>query len=134
MARFFGRFEHSLDIKGRVILPSRFRTSFETRAFLSQHHEGCLALWTPDDFEEQIAQRTAAQNAGPEGRKDTRVWSSNVSEVEMDKQGRVPITPHLRQYAGLDTAVLVIGAIDHVELWDPSAWATSVERVEQEDQ
>ena len=129
MAQFFGTFEHSVDLKGRVILPSHFRTSFETtRAFLSQHKEGCLALWTPDDFERQIAEKMAQQDGTPAERNQARRWSANVSEVEMDKQGRVPIAPRLREYAHLDTSVLVIGAIDHVELWDPSVWATDLDR------
>lgn len=126
MARFFGRFEHSLDAKGRVILPSRIRVAFDTQAYLSQHHDRCLALWTPDEFEKQFTEMERAQDRSPQDRNLARVWSSGLTEVEMDKQGRVAIPAYLREYAGLESAVLVIGALNRVELWNPEEWARRV--------
>lgn len=126
MARFFGRYEHSLDAKGRVILPSRFRASFDTQAYLSQHHERCLALWTPEEFDKQLADMEATQDRGPKERNLARVWAAGLTEVEMDKQGRVAIPPYLREFAELDTAVLVVGALNRVELWNPPEWAARV--------
>ena len=123
---FFGRHEHSLDAKGRVILPARLRTAFETRAFLSAHLEGCLALWTPEEFEKQRADMEAAGQRGARDRNMVRVWASGVTEVELDKQGRVPIPTYLRDFAGLESAVLVIGALNRIELWNPEEWASRV--------
>ena len=56
MAGFVGRFEHSVDTKGRVILPARYREAFTRGGFLSSHREGCVALWTPGEFERQTAE------------------------------------------------------------------------------
>jgi MraZ protein len=126
VAMFFGRYEHSLDAKGRVILPARLRTSFETRAFLSAHLDRCLALWTPEEFEQQRADMEAAQQRGARDRNMVRVWASGVTEVELDKQGRVPIPTYLREFAGLESAVLVIGALNRIELWNPEEWASRV--------
>ena len=119
MARFIGRYEHSLDAKGRVILPVKFRSEFEHGGFLSQHAEGCLALWTPDEFDTQLEVIKARADQGREDRNLARVWASGSSEVEVDKSGRMPIPAYLRSFARLESDVLVIGAIDRVELWSP---------------
>ncbi len=124
--RFFGRFEHSLDPKGRVILPARLRTSFETRAYLATHDEGCLALWTPEEFETKFAEMEANQNRSRDDRNLARVWAAGLVEIELDRQGRVAIPGYLRKYAGLTGAVLVLGALNRVELWDPGVWADRV--------
>jgi MraZ protein len=126
MARFFGRYEHSLDAKGRLILPSKFRPAFEQGAYLSQYNDRCLALWTGDDFEKQMAQMEESQHEGRDERNLARLWASGVHEVEIDKQGRMPIPAFLREYAQLTTEVLVHGAINRLELWNPQQWEQKV--------
>jgi len=127
VARFFGRYEHSLDDKGRVILPSKFRAPFERGGYLTQYQDGCLSLWTPDEFESQmeVMQERAATGRGD--RNLARLWASTSHEVEVDRQGRMPIPAHLREFAGLVGDVLVHGAIDRVELWDPTRWEEKVQ-------
>ncbi|MGH9076065.1 MAG: division/cell wall cluster transcriptional repressor MraZ [Acidimicrobiales bacterium] len=123
---FFGRFQHSLDAKGRVILPSRFRVAFDTVAYLSQHVEGCLALWTPDVFAKQIDEMLEHQGRGRAERNVARYWAAGLVEVEMDRQGRVAIPSYLRTFAQLESEVLVVGALDRIELWHPPDWETQV--------
>lgn len=130
MARFFGRYEHSLDPKGRVILPAKFRAAFEHGGFLTQHHERCLALWTPDEFEKQMVQRQQRQDESATDRNLARLWASGTQEVDVDRQGRIAIPQHLREFARLDGDVLVNGAIDRVELWSPAVWSEKVEPAE----
>jgi MraZ protein len=125
-ARFFGRHEHSLDAKGRVILPARFRASFGPQAYLSQYLDRCLALWPPDEFEKQMAEREVQQEQGRAERNLARVWASGSAEVEIDRQGRLAIPAYLRAFARLDSGVLVIGALNRVELWDPTEWEARV--------
>jgi MraZ protein len=125
-ARFFGRYEHSLDIKGRVILPARFRALFGPSGYLSQHQDRCLALRTPDEFEKQMAEMEVLQEQGRSERNLARIWASGSSEVEIDRQGRVAIPRNLRDFARLESGVLVIGALNRVELWDPEGWAARV--------
>ena len=132
MARFIGRYEHSLDAKGRVILPVKYRADFERGGFLSQHSEGCLALWTPDEFDLQLEVNRARAEQGRADRNLSRVWSSGSAEVEVDKSGRMPIPAYLRAFAKLETEVLVIGAIDRVELWSPAVWDEKVLPSEQD--
>lgn len=126
MARFFGRYEHSLDAKGRLILPSKFRHAFESGGFLSQYNDRCLALWTPEDFEKQMAIMEENQEKGKDERNLARLWAAGSQEVEVDKQGRMAIPGYLREYARLTGDVLVHGAISRIELWDPQEWNSKV--------
>lgn len=124
--RFIGRYEHSLDAKGRVILPVKFRAPFDRGGFLSQFHEGCLALWTPEEFEKQLESMQQSAEQGRDERNLARVWAGGSAEVEVDKAGRMPIPSYLRAFATLENEVMVIGAIDRVELWSPAVWQDKV--------
>jgi MraZ protein len=127
VARFFGRYEHSLDDKGRVILPAKFRNAFERGGYLTQYQDGCLSLWTPDEFEQQMEAMQERASTGRSERNLARLWASTSHEVEVDRQGRMAIPGHLREFAALDGDVLVHGAIDRIELWNPERWAQRVE-------
>ncbi|MHB8682394.1 MAG: division/cell wall cluster transcriptional repressor MraZ [Acidimicrobiales bacterium] len=131
MARFFGTYEHTLDAKGRVILPARFRAAFAEGGFLSQNTDGCLALRTPEEFERQMQEKESRESLSRSDRNQARLWASNTHEVEIDRQGRMAIPSRLREFAGLHENVFVTGVINRVELWDPSRWE---ERVGPEEQ
>ena len=126
MARFFGTYEHTLDAKGRVILPARFRAAFEHGGYLSQNYDGCLALWTPEQFERQMQEKEERESLNRVERNQARLWASNSHEVEVDRQGRMPIPARLREFAGLRENVRVTGAINRVELWDPTRWEEKI--------
>jgi MraZ protein len=126
MARFFGRYEHSLDPKGRVILPAKFRAPFERGGYLTQFRDRCLALWTPEDFDKQMAQMEAAEEQGRTERNVARLWAQGTQEVDVDRQGRIAIPQYLREFARLEGDVLVNGAISRVELWSPTVWNEKV--------
>jgi len=126
VAGFVGRYEHSLDTKGRVILPAKFRGAFERGGYLTEFREGCLALWTPGEFERQMAAMQDRAAGGRTDRNRARVWASNSCEVEIDRQGRMAIPSYLREFARLQSEVLVHGAIDRLELWNPTVWSERV--------
>jgi MraZ protein len=123
VTRFVGRHEHSLDVKGRIILPARYRTSFDTLAYISKYTERCLALWTPEAFEHKADEMEAKFDLSAQDRAMVRAWASGSTEVELDRQGRVAIPSYLREFARLESAVLIHGAISHIELWAPGEWA-----------
>jgi MraZ protein len=126
VAGFVGRYEHSLDTKGRVILPAKFRPQFEHGGYLTQNREGCLALWTPGEFQRQMEAMQEQAASGKTERNRARIWASKAADVEIDRQGRMPIPSHLRTFAELEAEVLVHGAIDRVELWSPARWESQV--------
>lgn len=123
---FLGQYAHTLDGKGRLILPARFRWSF-TQAYVSCQTEGCLALWSPTAFEERAAEMKAlmGNSATPEERNMARVFFAGAQEANPDGQGRITIPLNLREFAGVvpGAGVMVNGAGDYVEIWDAKVWA-----------
>lgn len=125
MDRFVGRYEHSLDTKGRLVLPARLRAAFEgLGGHLAKGQEGCLALWPHDRYEERLALLEARADASEDVRDRARVRLFAAAEqVVPDVQGRIPVAPYLQEWAGLDPSrVLVRGANRIVELWNVSRW------------
>ena len=130
VTKFFGRYEHAVDPKGRVILPAKFRASFEHGGYLTQFWDGCLALWTPEEFEKQMTAMEESQDRSRPERNLARVWAAGTQEAEVDRQGRLFIAPFLRTYAGLDADVMVNGALNRIEMWSPDRWRAKLARAE----
>jgi MraZ protein len=127
--RFFGSFEYSLDTKGRIILPARLRSQFDTkRALVSCYVDKCLAVWTHDEFDRFLSRAEAMEGRGTEGRNLARTLSALSAEVEIDAQWRLTIPTILRDYALLeaDRPVMVIGARNRIELWNVALWRESL--------
>ncbi len=122
--RFFGAYAHSLDPKGRITLPARYRTCFSDRCFLtpSQFGDPCIVIWTPEDYEAFTGQISPSSWDDPSTRLRLRSWLRGTFEVEIDKSGRMPIPQPLRQVASLVRDVSVQGALERIELWDPTVW------------
>jgi len=120
---FVGQFEHALDVKGRIVLPASFRASFDQSGFLIKGSEGCLALLTPERFQD-IAQSMASrsQEGDVRHRSAKRSFGAGASRVLPDKQGRIAVPEDLRSFAQLDRDCVIVGAIDEVEIWDSARW------------
>jgi len=128
---FLGEHLHSLDAKGRVILPVRFREDLEEGVITSEI-DGCLALWPMEDFRRRAAEMKERAKGGARDRDVARVFFAGASESSPDKQGRMALPAHLREFAHLDREVVVNGAFDHVEIWDAGAWRERKRRGERE--
>ncbi len=120
---FLGEFLHSLDPKGRLILPARFRDLL-SQAYVTSQMDGCLALWTPAEFQTRAEEMKERAKGSDVERAMARVFFAGAQEASPDRQGRIAIPANLRQYARLELEhqVVVTGAWDHVELWDVAAW------------
>jgi MraZ protein len=116
---FLGEHQHSLDAKGRVILPARFRDQLEGGAVMARSLDGCLAVYPTDEFVDRVARKLQdARERGSRERQAARTLFSGATELTPDKQGRVAVPQHLREYAGLERDVIVAGSFDHIEIWD----------------
>jgi MraZ protein len=115
---FLGEHQHSLDAKGRVILPARFRDQLEGGAVMARALDGCLAVYPLPEFERVARKLQEARERGSRERQAARSFFSGAVDIVPDKQGRVAIPPHLRDYAHLEREVIVSGGFDHIEIWD----------------
>jgi MraZ protein len=118
---FVGRYDRTLDAKGRVVLPARLRGFFDS-GYLAPHEDGCIALWTDSEFTAEAARQHGREAEGQSARHEVREWFSHVSRVELDSQGRMAVPPDLRSYGDLDSDVLFVGVHDRVELWSRRRW------------
>ena len=119
---FLGRFEHSVDTKGRVAVPARFRDRLSGELILTRGNDGCLYLFTQGSWEPLAAKLNALPTGDEDARNLRRAVFSSAEPVELDKQGRVIIPDHLRQYAGISGDVSIIGLGEYIEIWDTQAW------------
>ncbi|RZS61299.1 MraZ protein [Xylanimonas ulmi] len=117
-----GTYNPKLDEKGRLILPAKFRARLAPGLVMTRGQERCLFLLPMDEFGRMYEQVRQAPVTSREVRDYLRVFLSGASDEVPDKQGRVSIPLMLREYAGLDREVAVIGAGTRVEVWDRAAW------------
>lgn len=115
---FLGEHQHSLDAKGRVILPARFRDQLEGGAVMAKALDGCLAVYPLEEFARVAQKLREARERGSRERQAARTFFTGAVEIAPDRQGRVAIPQHLRDYAALDRDVIVAGVFDHIEIWD----------------
>ena len=120
MPGFLGRYEFQIDEKGRVSLPSAYRKAASGDSFvLLQWQPTHLDLYPEDTWAGIQAKLLDFRRAQPEGGAYFRRIISNAVEVEPDKQGRIRVPGWLREGGGLEDTVLLVGAVDRVELWSP---------------
>jgi MraZ protein len=128
-----GEFRHALDDRGRVAIPARFRTRLGQGATLARWLDGCLAIFPGDAWDELAAKLQALPTTNAAARQFGRFMSSGAVDVELDKQGRVLVPSYLREYAGLEAGeVVVVGALNRLEIWAPSAWQPYRSKIEDE--
>ncbi len=118
---FLGEHSHSLDVKGRIILPARFREQLNT-AYVTSETDGCLAIWPPEEFQQRAREMKERSRGSAEDRNVARFFFAGAQESSPDKQGRIALPQHLREFAHLEKDVVINGAFDHVEIWDAALW------------
>ena len=118
MAELLGTHSYSLDPKGRVSLPARFREAFEQGLWLTIGQDRCLYCFPRSEWERRAAEVTSSPLADRDGRAFARLFFSSADEARLDGQGRVTVPQRLRDAVGISKEVVVLGVRDRMEIWD----------------
>jgi MraZ protein len=121
---FLGTHQPRLDDKGRLFLPAKFRDDLADGLVITRGQERCLYVFPDPEFTRLYEQMRQAPVTSKAARDYQRVFLSGASNERPDKQGRVTVPPHLREYAGLTRDCVVIGAGARLEVWDAAAWTS----------
>ena len=119
---FVGEFNHSIDAKGRVTVPSKFREMLGEHFTVTKGLDGCLWVFPEEAWNEFAAKLMQLPIAKKEARNFSRFFLAGATEAETDKMGRILLPQVLRDYAGLESDAVVIGAGARVEIWNKTAW------------
>ena len=121
---FTGEYRHSVDAKGRVAIPARFRLQLEEGAVVVRWVEGCAAIFPKVVFEDLATRFSSQPIANEDARAVSRHLFSSAFELERDSQGRVVLPAAIREWAGLGSEAVIVGAGDRVDIWSPETWAS----------
>jgi MraZ protein len=120
---FLGDYQHTLDAKGRVSLPAKFRADMTGKLVIAKGFEDCLYVYSADEYNRFVEELLATEDFDPRMRRIRRFFTSGAVEAELDSAGRISLPPVLREYAGLKKDIAVTGNGNRIELWDAEAWA-----------
>ena len=127
---FLGEYAHTIDTKGRMALPARFRQDVSAGAVISKGMGSCLSIYTMQRWNEK-SDELAAGKTSTELRDFERLIYPSANIIELDAQGRLVIPANLRAYAKLGSEVTIAGVRDHIEIWDRAAWQTFQQQLEE---
>ncbi len=120
---FTGEYRHTVDDKGRLAIPAKFRAQLAAGAYVSRWIDGCLAIHTRAGWDALGARVSSLAITDSAARLFQRQIFAGAIEAEIDRQGRVLIPAFLRDEAGLAGEAVVVGVRDHAEIWAPDRWA-----------
>ena len=121
---FTGEYRHTVDDKGRIAVPVKFRVQLDQGSMVSGWLDDCLAIHTKAGWEELSEKVAALPFTDPRSRSFQRFVFSTATEAQMDKQGRILLPAYLRQSVGLAGEAVLVGSRDHAEIWAPDRWDT----------
>ena len=120
---FMGEYSHTIDPKGRLIIPAKFREELGEEFVLTKGLDGCLSIYPMNEwtaFEEKLRQLPLTNK---NARTFARVFVAGAASCELDKQGRILVPATLREFAGLEKDVVLTGNLNRVEVWSKAKWA-----------
>lgn len=120
--QFTGDYRHSVDLKGRLVLPAKHRDLLQLGGFLTKFSGGCLAVFTPEEYELVVSRLREQARNGELSIQTIRQVAASTVDVKPDGQGRVLIPEPLRSWAGIESDVVVAGMFNHVEIWPVAKW------------
>ena len=119
---FIGEYQHNLDAKGRIIIPSKFRDELHTTFILTKGLDNCLTIYSLQQWEKILEEINKLPTTKMAVRKYVRTLMGTASECTLDNQGRIQIPSFLAKPANMVKECVVIGVNDHIEIWDKTTW------------
>jgi MraZ protein len=119
---FLGRYEHNIDAKGRLAIPARFRTELTDGLVLTRGIDRCLAVYPMSAWRPLSEKVSALPISDPDARNFRRMFFADAVDCELDKQGRIILPSHLREFSGALSEVIVVGMNTYIEIWDVRRW------------
>jgi len=119
---FIGEYQHNLDAKGRIIVPSKFRDELNTTFILARGLDGCLTIHSEKQWEKMFEEIDKLPSTKKAARQYVRMLTSTASECTLDAHGRIQIPSFLAKPVNIEKECVIIGANDHVEIWDKATW------------
>jgi MraZ protein len=129
---FIGEYQHSIDSKGRMAIPAKFRTILSKGAIVTRGLDTCLFLYTQAEWKKLVQQLAKLPLSQEKSRAFSRLMLAGAMDVSPDKQGRILIPEYLRDFASLKKETIVAGLYNRLELWDKNAWERYKVRTEKE--
>ncbi len=119
---FIGEYQHNLDAKGRIIVPSKFREELHTTFILTRGLDGCLTIYSLEQWDKLFEELNKLPTTKKNARAYIRMLTSGAVECTLDNQGRIQIPVFLSKPVNIVKECVVIGANDHIEIWDKATW------------
>lgn len=123
---FLGEYEHSVDVKGRLAVPAKFRSQLESGLVVTRGFERCLQVYPISQWETLSEKVNALPVGQAEARTLRRILFAQAFDTELDKQGRMLLTAALREFAGIGDQAVIAGMGTHFEIWGKDGWAATL--------
>ena len=117
-----GEYEHSLDVKGRLIMPAKLRTDMGEKFIITKGLDGCLFVFSQNEWSNFESKLKELPLTNKNARDFVRFFLSGATECEIDKQGRFLVASNLREYASMEKEVVIIGVGTRIEFWSKDKW------------
>ncbi len=119
---FIGEYQHNLDAKGRIVVPGRFREELHESFILARGLDGCLSIYSLKQWDKMFEEIDELPTTKKAARQYIRMLTSTATECTLDNQGRIQIPSFLSKPVNIVKECVVIGANDHIEIWDKTTW------------
>lgn len=120
---FKGEYNHTIDTKGRVIIPAKFRDKLGEAFVITKGLDGCLYGYANEDWQVFEDKLSSLSITNKDSRQFTRFFLAGAADCEVDKQGRILIPSVLREFAGLEKDVVLVGVSRRIEIWSKEKWS-----------
>jgi len=123
-----GEYAHSIDTKGRLIMPAKLKEDIGEKFVITKGLDGCLFVYSQKEWKNFEEKLRAFPLTNKDARALMRFFLAGAMECEIDKQGRFLITSNLREFAGLEKEVIIVGVLNKIEIWSKDKWTAYTEK------